>query len=154
MIGKEEAARVIADHGTSDLMAIVKAQGLVVKTLHPWRARYEDAYVYPHIFVPQDLSVTALSTRIAHSLGHHFLHDGNQAWLRGFDRIWNWKQEHQAEEFAAWLAIPASEGPELAYMGVEDVVRKYRVDEKLADIRLRYREEPEDGFVWMQRRLW
>ena len=41
------------------------------------------------------------------------------------------------KEFAAWLAIPASEDPELAYMGVEDVVRKYRVDEKLADIRLR-----------------
>ena len=52
------------------------------------------------------------------------------------------------------MTMPESEDPWLAYMGVEDVVREYRVDEKLADVRLRYREEPEDGFVWMQRRLW
>ena len=153
MIGKEEAARVIGDHGTSDLMAIVKAQGLVVKILHPWQARFEDTYLYPYIFVPQDLSVTALRTRIAHSLGHHFLHDGNQAWLRGFDRIWSWKQEYQAEEFAAWVTMPESEDPWLNYLSARDVARKYRVDEKLAELRLRYREEPEDGFVWMQRRL-
>ena len=153
MIGREGAAQVIADHGTSDLMAIVKAQGLVVKVLHPWEVRFEDTYLYPYIFVPKDLSSAGLRTRVAHSLGHHFLHDGNQAWLRGFDRIWSWKQEHQAEELAAWLTIPESEDPWLDYLSVGEVARKYRVDEKLADIRLRYRDEPEDGFVWMQRRL-
>ena len=136
MIGRDAAARVIAKHGTSDLKKIVKAEGLVVKTLHPWRARYEDAYVYPHIFVPRHLPASQFRTLVAHSLGHHSLHDGNQVWLRGFDRIWSWKQEHQAEEFAAWLAIPASEAPELAYMGVEDVVRKYRVNEELLRVRI------------------
>ena len=137
MIGREVAARTIARHGTSNLDTIVKAEGLRVEPRHPWRARFDDLLIYPLILVPSDLSPADYRTRVAHSLGHHFLHDGNQAWLRGFDHIWNWKQEHQAEEFAAWLAIPASEDPELAYMGVEDVVRKYRVDEKLADIRLR-----------------
>lgn len=78
MIGKEVAARVIADHGTSDLMAIVKAQALIVEILHPWQARFEDTYFYPYIFVPKDLSMAAFRTRIAHSLGHHFLHVGNQ----------------------------------------------------------------------------
>ena len=154
MIGREAAGQVIADHETSDLMTIVKAQGLVVEILHPWEARFEDTYFYPCIFVPKDLSPAAFRTRVAHSLGHHFLHGGNQAWLRGFDRIWSWKQEHQAEEFAAWMTIPESEDPWLDYLSVGEVARKYRVDEKLADIRLRYREEPEDGFVWRQGMMW
>ena len=153
MIGKEVAARVIADHGTFDLMAIVKAQGLVVEILHPWEARFEDTYFYPYIFVPKDLPPAEFRTRIAHSLGHHFLHDGNQAWLRRFDRIWNWKQEHQAEEFAAWVTIPESENLELVYMRAGEVSRKYRVRQELAELRLQFREEPEDGFVWMQGKL-
>ena len=53
----------------------------------------------------------------------------------------------------AWLTIPESEDVELAYMSVGEAARRYRVGEKLADIRLRYREEPEDGFVGMQGRL-
>ena len=153
MIGRELAARTIARHGTSDLDTIVKAEGLRVETRYPWRARFDDILVYPLILIPRGLSPAQYRTRIAHSLGHHLLHDGNQAWLRGFDRIWSWKQEYQAEEFAAWLTIPESEDVELAYMSVGEAARRYRVDEKLADIRLRYREEPEDGFVGMQGRL-
>ena len=141
MIGRETAARVIASHGTSDLKAICKAEGLVVKTRHPWLARFDDTYVYPHIFVPRHLPPPKFRTLVAHSLGHHFLHNINQVWLRGFDRIWSWKQEHQAEELAAWLTIPASEEPELAYMGLEDVARKYRVDEELAALRMQGRGE-------------
>ena len=41
----------------------------------------------------------------------------------------------------AWLTIPASEEPELAYMGLEDVARKYRVDEELAALRMQDRGE-------------
>ena len=66
MIGREAAGQVIADHETSDLMAIVKAQGLVVEILHPWEARFEDTYFYPCIFVPKDLSPAAFRTRVAH----------------------------------------------------------------------------------------
>jgi hypothetical protein len=111
MIGRDAATRVIAKHGTSDFKKIVKAEGLVVKTLHPWRARYEDAYVYPHIFVPRHLPASQFRTLVAHSLGHHFLHDGNQVWLRGFDRIWSWKQEHQAEGVRGVARDPGVRGP-------------------------------------------
>ncbi len=38
-------------------------------------------------------------------------------------------------------------------MSVGEVARQYRVDEKLAELRLQFREEPEDGFVWMQGKL-
>ena len=141
MIGRDSAARVIAAHGTSDLQSIVKAEGLVVKTRHPWPARFEDVYVYPHIFVPRSLHPSRFRTLVAHSLGHHFLHAGNQVWLRGFDRIWSWKQEHQAEEFAAWLTMPESEDLELVYGDSEGVAKKYRVTEELAKVRMKDREE-------------
>ena len=140
MIGREAAARVIVSHGTSDLKAIVEAEDLVVKTKHPWEARFDDTYFYPHIFVPRNLHPADFRTRVAHCLGHHFMHEGSQIWLRGFDRMWSWKQEHQAEQFAAWVTIPASEEPEVSYMGLEDVVRKYRVNEELAALRMQGRD--------------
>ena len=153
MIGRELAARTIARHGTSDLDTIVKAEGLRVETRHPWRARFDDLLIYPLILVPRDLSPADYRTRVAHSLGHYYLHAGNQAWLRGFDRIWSWKQEYQAEEFAAWVTIPESEGLELVYMSAGEVSSKYRVRQELAELRLQFREEPEKGFVWQQERL-
>ena len=130
---------MIAKHGTSDLKAIVKAEGLVVKTRHPWRARFEDAYVYPLIFVPRGLHPSRFRTLVAHSLGHHFLHTGNQVWLRGFDRIWSWKQEHQAEEFAAWLTIPESEESELEQMSPEAAARTYQLSAELVAVRMEER---------------
>lgn len=79
MIGREAAAQTIARHGTSDLDAIVQAEGLRVETRHPWRARFEDLLLYPLILVPRGLSPAQYRTRIAHSLGHYILHVGNQA---------------------------------------------------------------------------
>ena len=72
---------------------------------------------------------------IAHSLGHHFMHDGNQVWLRGHDAVWNRKQEHQAEEFAAFLTIPEAEEPYLAGLPIPEIAKTYRASEDLVQVR-------------------
>ena len=137
MLGCDAAERVIAKQGTSDLRTIVRSEGLLVETRLPWHARFDDLFAYPLILVPKDLSSADFRTCVAHCLGHYVLHGGqNQVWLRGYDRIWSWKQEHQAEEFAAWLTIPESDDPELVYGSPEDVAKKYRVTEELARVRL------------------
>ena len=83
------------------------------------------------VLIPRDLTAAERRTRIAHALGHHFLHVGNQLWLRGLDRLWNGKLERQAEEFAAYLTIPVSDEPYLLGSSVGDVATKYRVTEGL-----------------------
>ncbi len=79
--------------------------------------------------------------------------DASQVWLRGFDRIWSWKQDAQAEEFAAYLTVPESENPGLYNMSPEDVARKYLITVELAELRLRDMEPPRD-VLGLQGRGW
>ena len=136
MIGKEAAARTIQRLGTLDPEAIVGREGLPVATLELRSTRFRELFVPPIIFIPVDFTAEERRSLLAHALGHHYLHDCNQLWLRGFDRIWNWKQERQAEEFAAWLLIPECDTPDLVGLTVAEVAARYEVDVKLAGIRL------------------
>ena len=135
MIGRDTAQRIIEQYGTNDLKTIVDGETLEVRTKHPWRASYRDAYIHPIIFVPRDQPRAEFRTSVAHCLGHHFMHGGNQVWLRGFDWVWSAKQERQADEFAAWLTIPDGEEPYIAGLSTCDVAKIYKVAEDLAGVR-------------------
>ncbi len=140
MIGRDRAAEVMKRYATNDLKVIAKAEGLTVKVRHPWISAYHDITTSGMMLVPKDIPVVEQRTIVAHGLGHHFLHVGNQLWLHHYDEVWTWRQEHQAEEFAAWLTIPAAEDPWLLYMPIEDVARKYRITEELARVRFGVRD--------------
>ncbi len=136
MIGKDTAAQVIKKFRTNDLLTIIRIEGLEIRNRHPWQAGFEDAYVYPVIYLPKDLPIAEFRTRVAHCLGHHFVHvDSSQVWLRGFDWVWAAKQERQAEEFAAWLTMPESDDPSEGVLPVADVARMHRVTEELVRVR-------------------
>ena len=136
MIGKETAARTIQRFGALDPEAIAGREELPVATLDLGSTRFRELFVPPVIFVPVDYTPVERRSLLAHALGHHYLHDCNQLWLRGFDRIWNWKQERQAEEFAAWLLIPEGDTPDLIGLTVPEVASRYEVDTRLAAVRL------------------
>lgn len=136
MIGRETAARTIQRLGTLDPEVIAGREGLPVATIELRSTRFRELFVPPNIFVPVDFAVAERRSLIAHALDHYYLHDCNQIWLRGFDRICNWKQERQAEEFAAWLLIPEGHSPELVGLTIFEVATRYEVDVRLATIRL------------------
>ena len=136
MIGKETAARTIQQMGTLDPEAIAGREGLPIATIELGATRFRELFVPPIIFIPLDSTAVERRSLLAHALGHYYLHDCNQMWLRGFDRIWNWKQERQAEEFAAWLLIPEGDTPDLVGLTVPEVAARYQVDLKLAGIRM------------------
>jgi hypothetical protein len=77
MLGRRIAANVIARHGTNDLKAIARAEGVRVLTRHPWPARFDEVTAGRLILIPHDLPTTQRRAVIAHAFGHHFLHDGN-----------------------------------------------------------------------------
>ena len=136
MIGKEATARTIQSLGVHDPEAIAGREGLHVATLDLRSTRFRELFVPPIIFIPLDFTAVERRSLLAHALGHYYLHDCNQLWLRGFDRIWNWKQERQAEEFAAWLLIPEGDTPDLVGLTVAEVADNYEVDIRLAGMRL------------------
>ena len=136
MIGRRKAAEVVDRYGTNDLRLIVESEMLNVRTMDPWDDAFEDIFVHPTIFVPEGLERPDFRTRVAHCLGHHLLHAGNQIWLKGFDRLWNVKQEREADEFAAWLLIPEFDLDALEDGHASIIADRYALTEDLVRIRL------------------
>ena len=137
MIGRQRAASVIGERQTNDPYQIAAAEGLAVARLDFGNARFRELFINGVIFLPNDMESGAEErSSVAHALGHHFLHVGNQVWMRGFDSAWNWKQERQAEEFAAWLLIPESEEARLEGLSAQEISDVFDVDARIAELRL------------------
>ncbi len=68
---------------------------------------------------------------LAHALGHHLMHRGNQLSFRTWHKINRWKQEREAEEFAAHLLIPEDELEKARGMDVWALAESFGVPEDL-----------------------
>ena len=107
----EERARELLAHYPGpvpvDVEGIAEGEGLEVVE---WRLHVmEEMFLWPCIAVQRGLSQAWRRWVIAHALGHHLLHRGNQLWFRRHDDVMRRRQEVQAEQFAAWLLMPQDE---------------------------------------------
>ena len=136
MLGRNKAAETISRHGSNDLREVIQAEDISILRLDFGEARFREFYVNGVIFLPTDAQSEAEErSSLAHALGHHLLHIGNQVWMRGLDSMWSWKQERQAEEFAAWFLIPESEQPYLEGLSTSEICDLYDVDARVAQVR-------------------
>ena len=136
MLGRDKAAEAISEYGSNDLHEVIRAEGLSIARLDFGEARFREFYVNGVIFLPLETeSVAEERSSLAHALGHHFLHVGNQVWMRGMGSRWSWKQERQAEEFAAWFLIPEAEEPGLEGLSIPEICDAYNVDIRIAEVR-------------------
>ena len=147
MIGRNKAAEVIRRHASNDLHEIIRREGVTIMRLDFGKARFREFYVNGVIFLPLETESEAEErSSLAHALGHHFLHVGNQVWMRGLDSMWSWKQERQAEEFAAWLLIPESEQQRLEGLSTSEICDAFDVDDRIARLRAGdWRRRPNAG---------
>ena len=149
MLGRDKAAAVIGEHGSNDLHGIIRAEGLSVARLDFGEARFREFSVNGVIFLPLETESEAEErSSLAHALGHHFLHLGNQVWMRGLDSMWSWKQERQAEEFAAWFLIPETAESRLEGLSTSEICEEFGVDARIAEVRAgewRRRASPKDS---------
>ena len=136
MQGRNKAAEIIREHGSNDLREVIRAEGLSIARLDFGDARFREFYVNGVIFLPSETESEAEErSSLAHALGHHFLHVGNQVWMRGLDSMWSWKQERQAEEFAAWFLIPESEDAALEGLSTSEICDAFDVDARITQLR-------------------
>ena len=136
MLGRNKADETIRKHGSNDLCEVIRREGLSIARLDFGEARFREFYVNGVIFLPLETESEAEErSSLAHALGHHFLHNGNQVWMRGMDSVWSWKQERQAEEFAAWFLIPESEDACLEGLSTAEICDAFNVDARIAEVR-------------------
>jgi len=110
MSGKAAASRVRRKFGTSDPRAIAQREGLQVVTA-PLPERWWDVLLWDCIAIREELPPKWERWCIAHCLGHHFMHHGNQLCLKERAELLSrrQRQEADAEVFAAWLLVPEEE---------------------------------------------
>jgi len=93
-----------------DLELILEKEDLEV-TRFPLKGRVQEIIVGRHVGIKD--SITSARYRrelIAHALGHHFLHAGNQLFsLNRTDLQRTLSQEREAQEFAFHLLVPEKE---------------------------------------------
>jgi len=93
-----------------DLDVILEKENLEL-TRFPLKGRVQEIIVGHHIGIKDSITNTRyLRELIAHALGHHFLHAGNQLFsLNRTDLQRTFSQEREAREFAFHVLVPDSE---------------------------------------------
>ena len=136
MRATEKAAEVLALHACSvpvDVELVAVDEDLEVVDCD--FQTVEEVWLWPCIGVRRDLSPPWRRWVIAHALGHHFLHRGNQLRFRRGDDLMRRRQEAQAEQFAAWLLMPEREVARLRSLDVGEFAERFGVPPECVTIR-------------------
>lgn len=98
-----------------DLQTIIEGEELV---LDEWafHGRVKEVYLGDSIGISQGIDPKKQRELIAHALGHHFLHQGNHFFFEKRDQFATFKQEHEAQCFAAELLMPKKEVAKLKHL--------------------------------------
>lgn len=109
-----------------DLNKIVTAEGL---TLDEWsfRGRVKEVYLGDRIGICSHIADNKRRELIAHALGHHFLHTGNHFYFESCDQFVAFKQEHEAQCFAAELLMPKEQLLKVKNQPLSAIAHHFRV---------------------------
>ena len=98
-----KAQSALLKHHGRNPAEIAEDEGIEVVEVVNMPERLLDIFVNKTIFIPKDLLPIERVWRVAHCLGHHFLHSGNQVWCDSHSRTLRLRQEYQADTFAVAL---------------------------------------------------
>ena len=110
MSGKAVARRIRKAFNTNDPEVIAEKERLDVMAIS-LPQRWWDILLWEFVAIRDDVSLPWRRWCLAHCLGHHFMHHGNQLRLTEWADLISERrlQEAEAESFAAWLLIPEEE---------------------------------------------
>lgn len=115
---------------------IIEREGI---NLDDWRfaGRIKEAYLGDSIGIKNTVNPRKKRELIAHALGHHFLHTGNHLYFEEHDQFVTFKQEYEAQCFAAELLIPTSILKPMKTWPIHELAEYFCVTEELVKFRLK-----------------
>lgn len=114
---------------------IIECEGI---NLDDWRfaGRIKEAYLGDSIGIKNTVNPRKKRELIAHALGHHFLHTGNYLYFKTHDQFIPFKQEYEAQCFAAELLMPKLLFNPRKHLPFEDLADFFSVTEEFVKFRL------------------
>lgn len=111
-----------------DLKKIIDGEELI---LDEWsfQGRVKEVYLGDSIGIDRDADPKKQRELIAHALGHHFLHTGNHLYFERHDQFTTFKQEHEAQCFAAELLLPKAELKKVKHLTTGEIANYFSVPE-------------------------
>ena len=118
-----------------NLDKIIEREGL---SLDDWRfaGRIKEAYLGDSIGIKDTVNPKKRRELVAHALGHHFLHAGNHLYFETHDQFITFKQEHEAQCFAAELLIPREALNNIKTSPIDELAEHFSVTEEFMKFRL------------------
>ncbi|MEK7848159.1 MAG: ImmA/IrrE family metallo-endopeptidase [Chloroflexota bacterium] len=118
-----------------DMDALAAAQGCICVDW-PFLDPVREVKHLRWIGIAQWLDGRERRRHVAHALGHHLMHAGNQLSFRHWQKVTQLKQERQAEQFAAHLLMPEEELSRVRRLPVWELAEYFGVPEDLVWHRL------------------
>lgn len=103
-----------------DLQRIVDGENLILDRWN-FHGRVREVYLGDSIGIDNSVDHKKQRELIAHALGHHFLHQGNHFYFESKDQFASFKQEHEAQCFAAELLMPRKDLIERKHLTVDEI---------------------------------
>lgn len=109
-----------------NLQKIVDGENL---TLDEWdfHGRVKEVYLGDSIGIDNSVDHKKQRELIAHALGHHFLHQGNHFYFESKDQFISFKQEHEAQCFAAELLMPKEMLKKKKHLPIEKIANYFNI---------------------------
>lgn len=111
-----------------NLQTIIDGEELMLDTWS-FHGRVKEVYLGDSIGINKNECPKKQRELIAHALGHHFLHQGNHLYFERTDQFVTFKQEHEAQCFAAELLMPKSELKKVRHLSSEEIANYFFVPE-------------------------
>ena len=138
---QKRARQIIRKYNLStapiDLNKIIDNENLA---LDEWdfKGRVKEVYVGDSIGILQSATPRKKRELIAHALGHHFMHEGNHMFFEENDQFAKFKQEYEAQSFAAELLMPRSLFNKMKHLSVKEIANYFYVNEDLVKFYLKF----------------
>ncbi len=118
---------------------IIESEGINLDDWH-FAGRIKEAYLGDSIGIKSTVNPKKRRELIAHALGHHFLHAGNHLYFEEHDQFVTFKQEYEAQCFAAELLIPTLILEPIKTLPIHELAEHFSVTEELVKFRLKVLE--------------
>ena len=134
-LAKQKSWEIINQYHTNDPYVLAEIEHIDVIE-HDLTGRLKELYFGDHIVLNKKMSLFDKRHYLSHALGHHYLHAGNYLFFTQNRYLQNFKEEQQAEEFAAFLLVPDQKLIPVIHLDISELADNFQLSPEFIQFRI------------------